>query len=88
MKIVQRVPNCFTLGYEPMRTEVSTLEEFYTLPYIQSWMKDENFLRFSKARTHKHQALLVCEFKGKAPSYMAFLTEHDSFDLPIYQKNI
>jgi len=85
MKIVQKVPNCFTLGYDPMKAEVSTLEEFYALPYIKSWMKVEKFCQFSKDRAHKPQALLVCEAVGME-WFIAYLTEHEDFDLPLHGK--
>lgn len=87
MKITQRCPSSFLIKNEDLiRAEVFTLEEFYAVPYIQSWAKTDNFYRFSMDRTHRPQALLLCEFHGRGPSVMAFLTEHEGFDLPIHKK--
>jgi hypothetical protein len=68
-----------------MKAEISSLEEFNELPYIKSWAGIENFVRFSMDRTHRPQALLVCETSGKCKYFaIAYLTEHNNFNLPIY----
>ena len=87
MKIVQRFPNFFS-GFTPEKYEVSSLEELKEIPFIKRWINSEKFYRLSISRSDKDQALLMCELnEGQEFWAIAFLTQHEGFDLPIWKKN-
>jgi hypothetical protein len=82
MKVVQRFPNFFS-GFTPEKYEVATLEELKKLPFVEKWINKDNFYRLSISRSHRPQALLMCELdEGQSFWAIAFLTEHNGFDLP------
>lgn len=90
MKVTQRFPN-FVSGFTPETAEVSTAEELYSIPFVKRWKNNPKFYRFSISRSAlpeaAHQAILMCELdEGKEFWAIGWLTEHESFDLPIWKK--
>lgn len=64
-KWMQVAPSSFQITKEnAKRGEFSTLEEFFSTPYIRSWSRVEGFKRFRlDPSTEKNKYRLVCEYR-------------------------
>ncbi len=73
-RLKQRIPNAYYYPDKLQEAEFSTIDEFFAIPLIRSWAKQDGFVKFEiqmrKGKSKSH--LLACETKTNR-LYMAFI---------------
>jgi len=74
-------------GYQPkIETALcESINEFYSIPFIQRWMDDPSFYQLYKVTLKTEPHLLICEVNGGKQAWLIAHLQGDIQQLPLQE---